>query len=81
VYKVSIDQLNWAAAHKRSGGKTWVVTELDDNLIVFLDFDDRMSDCSTLGVYLRRYKPFTLTLENWLAEIQLSTPKTGIKHT
>jgi hypothetical protein len=66
VYKISFEQLNWNQVHKLTGGKAWVVTEVDKE-IRFLEFDDRMSDCSNLGVYLRRYKPFMLNLIQWLA--------------
>jgi hypothetical protein len=69
-YTVSIDQLNWASAHARAGGIAYIVTEIDKE-ICLLDYDDRMSDCSTLGVYIRRFKPFTISLNNWIEEIQL----------
>lgn len=36
--------------------------------LVFLSFDDRMRDCSTLGVYLSRFNPEILPAETWLAE-------------
>ena len=74
-YAVSIDQLNWASAHARAGGKAYVVTEIDKE-IRFLDYDDRMSDCSTLGVYIRRFKPLTISLNNWLAT-RFNTTKTA----
>ena len=65
-YKVTTEQINWAHAHALTGGKAWVVTEVNKE-IRFLEFDDRMADCSSLGVYIRRHEPKMLTLRNWLA--------------
>ena len=65
-YKVTTEQINWAHAHALTGGQTFVVTEFNKE-IVFLDYYDTMSDCSSLGVYIRRYEPKMLTLRNWLA--------------
>jgi hypothetical protein len=69
-YKVTTEQINWQHAHALTGGKAWVVTEFNKE-IRFLDYDDRMSNCSSLGVYIRRHEPKMLTLRNWLAGIQL----------
>ena len=65
-YKVTTEQLNWSHAHNLTNGKAWVVTEFNKE-IVLLDYDDRMTDCSSLGVYIRRYKPLMISLEKWLA--------------
>lgn len=70
-YKVSNDQINWEHAHSLAGGKTWVVTEFDKK-IVFLKYDDKMSDCSTLGVYIRRHKPTLLSIVEWMGVENLS---------
>jgi hypothetical protein len=69
-YEVTPEQINWSHAHDLTGGIAYVVTEVDKE-IVLLDYDDRMTDCSSLGVYLRRYKPLMKTLNSWLEEIQL----------
>jgi len=119
AYKVSNDQLNWASAHWRAGGLTYVCTRINNapvtahstptatsnhlahatpyptltellevaktkqdlgivtynellnsgqikDELVFLSFDDRMRDCSTLGVYLRRFNPEVLLVEDWV---------------
>ena len=34
--------------------------------IVFLSFDDRMRECSTLGAYLRKFNPDVLPVETWV---------------
>jgi hypothetical protein len=68
-YKVTPEQINWQHTHALTGGNAWVVTEFNKE-IVLLNFDDRMSDCSSLGVYLRRYKPLMISLEKWLAARQ-----------
>jgi hypothetical protein len=65
-YVVSFEQLNWSHAHNLTNGKAWVVTEYNKD-IRFLDYDDRMTDCSSLGVYIRRHSPFMLNLIQWLA--------------
>lgn len=36
--------------------------------LVFLSFDDRMRECSTLGSYLRKFNPDVLPVETWLAQ-------------
>lgn len=36
--------------------------------LVFLSFDDRMRECSTLGAYLRKFNPDVLPVEIWLAQ-------------
>jgi hypothetical protein len=64
-YKVTPEQINWQHAHALTGGKAWVVTEFNKE-IQFLNFDDRMTDCSSLGVYIRRHSPFMLNLVQWL---------------
>jgi len=69
-YKVTTEQLNWSHAHNLTNGKAWVVTEYNKDLR-FLDFDDRMSNCSSLGVYIRRHSPSMKTLAQWLEDIQL----------
>lgn len=51
---VSYDQLITSAQNK--GKET----------LIFLPFDDRMRDCSTLGVYLRRHNPDVLPVEHWV---------------
>ena len=69
-YVVTTEQTNWAHAHDLTGGIAYVVTEVDKE-IVLIDYDDRMTDCSSLGVYIRRHEPLMKTLNNWLEEIQL----------
>jgi hypothetical protein len=64
-YKVTSEQINWSHAHALTGGKAWVVTECNKELR-FLDYDDRMIDCSSLGVYIRRHSPSMLSLLQWL---------------
>ena len=124
-YKVSNEQLNWAATQWRANGQTWVITRIKhtpkthprtlttcsntltyatpypqlpelqngshtsivsyDQLInsvdktsftnmkkgqetlIFLSFDDRMRECSTLGSYLRKFNPDVLPVHDWLA--------------
>ena len=65
AYKVSKEQINWQHIHSLTGGKAWIVTEFNSE-IVLLDFDDRMLDCSSLDVYIRRHEPKMLTLNSWL---------------
>jgi hypothetical protein len=65
AYKVSKEQINWQHVHSLTGGKAWIVTEFNSD-IVLLDFDDRMLDCSSLDVYIRRHEPKMLTLNSWL---------------
>ena len=38
--------------------------------LVFLSFDNRMRECSTLGVYLRRFNPDVLPVETWVNDIR-----------
>lgn len=51
-YKVSNEQLSWAHLHHLAGGITLICTEHNDRLL-FLEFDDRMSDFPTLDSYLK----------------------------
>jgi hypothetical protein len=37
--------------------------------LVFLSFDDRMRECSTLGVYLRRFNPDVLLVSDWVTSM------------
>lgn len=37
--------------------------------LVFLSFDDRMRDCSTLGSYMRKYDPDVLLVNDWVTSI------------
>lgn len=105
AYKVSNEQLNWAATHWLAGGLTYICTvltayntpALSSNItpgttpypqlpellktpidttqkksqesLILLAFDDRMRDCSTLGVYLKRYNPNVITVEDWLKQL------------
>jgi len=69
-YKVTPEQVNWSHSHELTGGESFVVTEVNKEIVV-LDFDDRMTDCSSLGVYIRRYKPLLLEVKDWLAMVQL----------
>ncbi len=41
----------------------------DRETLVFLSFDDRMRECSTLGAYLRKFNPDVLPVEVWLKHI------------
>lgn len=75
-YKVSTEQINWAHAHALTGGEAFVITEVDKEPVV-LDFDDRMTDCSSLGVYIRRYKPLFLNIADWLAMCRITPVKTA----
>jgi len=70
-YKVTSEQLNWHHVHELTGGETFVITEVDKEIVV-LDFDDRMTDCSSLGVYIRRYKPLFLNIVDWLAMCRIT---------
>ena len=36
--------------------------------LVFLSFDDRMRECSTLGAYLRKFNPDVLPVQDWLVQ-------------
>lgn len=122
-YKVSNEQLNWAATHWRTGGLTYIVTRIatsqtapnlpikhthttahnppttcsnipthtnpypalltlltgggdrpfisapkqkGQETLIFLSFDDRMRECSTLGSYLRKFNPDFIPVESWL---------------
>lgn len=37
--------------------------------LIFLSFDDRMRECSTLGSYLRKFNPDVLPVEHWVRHI------------
>lgn len=36
--------------------------------LIFLAFDDRMRECSTLGSYLRKFNPDVLPVSDWLTQ-------------
>jgi len=38
--------------------------------LIFLSFDDRMRECSTLGSYLRKFNPDVLPVQDWLNAAQ-----------
>lgn len=64
-YQVDIYQSNWAWKHQLAGGVTWIVTEIDNEL-VGLKFEDTMVDYSSLGVYVNAFLPEKYSLERVL---------------
>lgn len=66
-YGVSKEQYAWAHREQLAGGRCWIVTVIGGEL-VFLDFDMRMMDYSTLGAYVRNVEHLELSLEGWLED-------------
>ena len=42
--------------------------------LIFLTFEDRMRECSTLGSYLRKFNPDVLPIDTWLEQHTASRP-------